>query len=151
MTALIAKSVPGVWLEICFERFAHLWFDKMGVEKSQQSLAQCTLDTLDDKDVLVCTGCRTRISSNLFLVTVQDQVQHTKTNPDGMSFTLRCFSQAWHLNMLGTPTLENTWFPGFAWQIAYCSSCGLHLGWVYKATAESFFGLINENLVDSSQ
>jgi hypothetical protein len=29
------------------------------------------------------------------------------------------------------PVLFNTWFPGYAWSIAVCPTCRLHLGWVY--------------------
>ena len=57
----------------------------------------------------------------------------------------------------GFPTTENSWFPGlvlfffsyfifrfdcwflngwigYAWQIAYCSQCGNHLGWKFRRT-----------------
>ena len=33
----------------------------------------------------------------------------------------------------GRPTLENTWFPGYRWQISYCPSCYEHLGWKFTA------------------
>lgn len=32
------------------------------------------------------------------------------------------------------PTAEDSWFPGYAWTIAYCSRCYQHLGWLFTRT-----------------
>jgi len=46
------------------------------------------------------------------------------------------------LGVLGPPSLEATWFPGFAWALAFCSRCRVHSGWQYTKEGEpSFFGL----------
>ena len=48
---------------------------------------------------------------------------------------------------LGKATNEFTWFPGYAWRIAYCKSCQHHLGWSYYSNeAERFYGLILDYL-----
>jgi hypothetical protein len=33
----------------------------------------------------------------------------------------------------GEPETAHSWFPGYAWQCAYCA-CGQHLGWKFLAT-----------------
>ncbi|KAL3153029.1 hypothetical protein ABBQ38_012053 [Trebouxia sp. C0009 RCD-2024] len=46
----------------------------------------------------------------------------------------------------GEPETEHSWFPGFAWTIAYCAGCTSHLGWKFTAAQrnqhpQSFWGL----------
>lgn len=46
------------------------------------------------------------------------------------------------LGVLGPPSLEATWFPGFAWELSFCSNCRQHSGWRYtQAGQPSFWGL----------
>jgi hypothetical protein len=35
--------------------------------------------------------------------------------------------------LVGEPTAEQSWFPGYCWTIAYCSRCFNHLGWRFTA------------------
>lgn len=56
----------------------------------------------------------------------------------------------------GRPETENSWFPGYAWTIAYCRSCSQHLGWRFTATRQSlspreFWGLRRSTICDSSE
>ena len=48
----------------------------------------------------------------------------------------------------GEPEVEHSWFEGYAWQCAYCASCGQHVGWAFSSAPgrptlqpSSFFGL----------
>ena len=34
---------------------------------------------------------------------------------------------------VGSRETEHSWFPGYAWTIAYCRRCGQHLGWRFDA------------------
>lgn len=36
----------------------------------------------------------------------------------------------------GRPETAHSWFPGYAWTIAYCDTCGQHLGWRFTATQQ---------------
>jgi Lon protease-like protein len=59
------------------------------------------------------------------------------------------------VRIISEPEVENSWFPGFAWQIAYCEQCREHLGWYFTSVDQgrseqeqeagkpprSFFGL----------
>jgi len=54
-----------------------------------------------------------------------------------------------------TPSLQDTWFPGYAWTIIYCQNCRRHIGWRYDATQESmrptvFWGLSRPSVLFSS-
>jgi len=33
---------------------------------------------------------------------------------------------------IGRPETRESWFPGYSWQIAYCSICSDHLGWKFR-------------------
>ena len=33
----------------------------------------------------------------------------------------------------GSPQTESSWFPGYAWTIAYCRACWHHVGWRFTA------------------
>lgn len=37
----------------------------------------------------------------------------------------------------GRPEGKDSWFAGYAWQIAYCGGCGLHLGWKFSTLDEA--------------
>lgn len=52
------------------------------------------------------------------------------------------------------PSLENTWFPGYAWTIMYCRRCALHIGWRYDAIEPSmsprvFWGVTRPSVIMS--
>lgn len=47
-------------------------------------------------------------------------------------------------------TRAYTWFPGYAWRLALCAKCGLHLGWHYRSSGDDFFGLILNRLTASA-
>lgn len=34
---------------------------------------------------------------------------------------------------MGRPETYQCWYPGYAWTICSCGSCGSHLGWRYNA------------------
>lgn len=50
------------------------------------------------------------------------------------------------ITLEGSPQTESSWFPGFAWTVAYCRACWHHLGWRFTAVQPglrpaSFWGL----------
>jgi hypothetical protein len=56
------------------------------------------------------------------------------------TMTVRQLSPQVGISLDGPPSTQDSWFPGYAWSIAYCSRCYNHLGWR--------FTLVDENLVD---
>jgi cereblon len=57
------------------------------------------------------------------------------------------------VDMVERPSTEFSWFPGYAWQIAICSNCHLHIGWKFIAVSNrnmrprTFFGLSCKSLL----
>ena len=66
------------------------------------------------------------------------------------------------LSLHGTPISQDSWFPGYTWQIATCSRCHSHIGWRFardsgrgavepldgSAPANTFFGLRLQSLCE---
>ncbi|WP_291323465.1 cereblon family protein [Desulfonatronospira sp.] len=112
--------------------------------------ADSSEDTLESQRSpnLLCYGCMSRITSQDAGINVNGSHRHVFVNPHGLFFEIGCFS--WAVNCLGTgpSTEEFSWFPGYAWQIAVCVSCLMHLGWRYEAPdTGGFYGLIMDRLI----
>lgn len=96
---------------------------------------------------IVCAVCGHHITTERERIEVQGRHEHRCVNPDSVIFHIGCFQRAPGCASHGVPTLEFTWFPGFAWNYALCNSCSTLLGWKYHGTdAPSFFGLILSRL-----
>ncbi len=39
--------------------------------------------------------------------------------------------------LVGAQSTEDTWFPGYAWQIVDCRVCSLHIGWHFTLSLQS--------------
>ncbi len=97
--------------------------------------------------VLVCRVCRRRITTESARMTKAGRHLHVFANPMGLVFEIGCFSVAAGCLRAGPPSLEFTWFPGYAWQPAICSGCGGHMGWFWQhASGDGFWGLLVERL-----
>jgi hypothetical protein len=105
-------------------------------------------DKIDEhKKHILCKTCGNFITSDADSITVNGSHDHTFVNPMGLKFHIGCFSNAGGCRIMGVPTDEYTWFPGFAWSYVICSGCQTHLGWHYQSGGGGFFGLILDQLV----
>jgi hypothetical protein len=96
---------------------------------------------------IVCAACAGAITSPRHRITVQGSHEHRFMNPAGYLFHIGCFAEAIGCVVLGPPSLEYPWFPGFAWRFALCAQCRQHLGWHFASDGgERFFGLILNRL-----
>jgi hypothetical protein len=68
--------------------------------------------------------------------------EHTFVNPHGFVHHVGCFAAASGCSYAGPTETAFSWFPGFSWQIARCGRCHAHLGWIFRASGDSFHGLI---------
>jgi hypothetical protein len=93
-----------------------------------------------------CAACTTRVTDEDAAIEMGGAHRHRCVNPAGETFELGCFAAAPGCIVTGEPTLEATWFAGFAWSYAVCANCRAHLGWCYEGDSR-FFGLIFARLV----
>ncbi len=74
--------------------------------------------------------------------------EHVFFNPAGIAFEIRCYKRAPGCLIRGEPTAAFSWFDGYNWQYALCSTCLTHLGWWFTTRQDSFFGLIANRLME---
>jgi hypothetical protein len=98
--------------------------------------------------MLVCASCRNPVAHPRDGVDVGGAHSHAFVNPAGMIFRVRCFSAAPGAAGAGEESDYWTWFPGFLWQAAVCRHCFEHLGWRYRSSEATFFGLIADRLLE---
>ncbi|MBI3723727.1 hypothetical protein HY251_07205 [bacterium] len=97
--------------------------------------------------VLRCSRCSHAITREEARVVRAGSHVHTRINPHGFVHEFGCFAEAEGCRTFGEATTFFTWFPGHAWRMAECGSCGVHLGWRFEGASGSFFGLLFERLV----
>jgi hypothetical protein len=102
---------------------------------------------------LCCRSCATRIAP-LAAVLPEGEDPLVFANPEGRVFELLLLGNARALQLVGNATQEFTWFQGYAWRVALCAGCGIHLGWRFETAAERsppvFFGLLRRELVEEA-
>ena len=97
---------------------------------------------------LLCAACRHPITTRGDRIEVGGRHEHHVVNQHGYAFHLGCFAAAPGAIGAGPATDEWTWFQGFTWQLAHCRGCARHLGWLYRAPSQTFWGLILDRLVE---
>lgn len=95
---------------------------------------------------LVCTYCHFHITDSSEAIAQAGNHTHTFSNPAGFLYTVHCFASAPGCQHVGRPTVEHSWFSGFAWQLALCRSCQNHLGWHF-VNSGTFYALIEGRTV----
>jgi len=95
---------------------------------------------------VVCARCRHEVTADGARIPVAGAHEHRFVNPHGFVFDVQCFRAAPGCDVAGPPTSDFSWFPGFAWSIAYCGGCAAHLGWRFEGHGSEFFALIKDRL-----
>lgn len=102
--------------------------------------------------VYVCGNCDSFIErqSQMFPMSTEGP-QGTYCNSGGFIYETVTLFTAQGLKLSSVPSTAYTWFPGYAWTIANCKSCSLHMGWKFTAVVDnlqprSFWGLTRKNL-----
>jgi hypothetical protein len=105
-------------------------------------------DTRREGAVLACVACKKPVTNRSARLEVNGSHEHHFVNPDGERFQIGCFSRAFGCATMGVPTLEYTWFPGYAWQFETCGGCGGPMGWLYQSKRHLFHGLMLNRLIE---
>ncbi|XP_063072482.1 protein cereblon isoform X2 [Engraulis encrasicolus] len=115
---------------------------------------RCELDIMDRCTSLCCKQCQdTEITtkSEIFSLSLCGPMA-AYVNPHGYVHETLTVYKASNLNLTGRPSTLHSWFPGYAWTIAQCRTCGSHMGWKFTAvkkdlTPARFWGLTRSALL----
>jgi cereblon len=104
---------------------------------------------------LCCRACGTRVARREAEL-ARGELPLIFANPHGMLFELVLLRKVESVLVVGEPSLEATWFDGYAWTVTLCRTCLNHLGWNYGRVSSGpepavFFGLIRRELVESEE
>jgi len=122
---------------------------------TQETVLKQWLESIDQESgpLIFCRNCHTPVTSKNEQATIGNADEYRFTNPSGILYHIRCFSNAHGCNIVGMPTEQDSWFLGYQWQLAICTECHEHLGWYYQDCGSArhqrfFFGLIADRLMD---
>ncbi|XP_017886440.1 protein cereblon isoform X2 [Ceratina calcarata] len=116
------------------------------------SRLQREIKYLEEDKIFVCSNCDSYIGrqSHMFPMS-KEGPQGTYCNSAGIIHETVTLYHAQGLTLSGSPpSLEYTWFPGYAWTIAMCSHCYVHMGWKFTAVQnnlkpKAFWGLTRKS------
>ena len=123
--------------------------DSYTEEQRQRKLQTVTANKAKQEKAIICAACNAIITAPEEGISLSGSHDYWFTNPAGFRFHVGCFARAPGCCGLGESTHENSWFTGYAWVVAVCSKCGLHLGWKFSGRSDRFYGLILNRLVFS--
>jgi cereblon len=104
----------------------------------------------NEADLLLCRCCTTAITQNREKVKVGVSHDFRFSNLANIIYSIGCFRNAHGCAIAGIPTVQESWFGGYHWQLASCSVCQEHLGWYFQNTQQRFFfGLIKDRLINT--
>ncbi len=128
-----------------YEKVEHM--ETICKESPEISTSEETKTLAQDDDIIVCAQCGHHITEPVKQMMVDDAFRHVFANPHGHVFEIGCFSHARGCRSGSIPSLEFSWFRGFAWEIGVCQYCTTHLGWIFSSGSQTFYGLILDRLI----
>ena len=126
-----------------------LLFDPEGERKRETQVTTRTHEQAEEDHRIFCANCRNPVTHRDQRIAVSGNHAHTCRNPHGFVFCIGCFREAPGCTAEAAATAEHSWFAGYQWSIVYCGQCDWHLGWQFSASADRFYGLILDRLVDT--
>ncbi|KAK2180255.1 hypothetical protein NP493_452g04005 [Ridgeia piscesae] len=158
------ESMPCDPSEFSFWVAANLLLDDafrlhlLTIDSAIQRL-RCELSIMRRCTVLCCKNCNLLIAKkeDVFSMALEGPMG-AYVNPGGYVHETLTIHKAMGLRLIGWPSVENSWFPGYAWTIAQCNQCDSHLGWRFTVAGrgrslrpEKFWGLCRSSLVPGLQ
>jgi hypothetical protein len=102
-----------------------------------------------------CNVCGSLVARSDHLVTLGGRNRHIFINPAGIECDFQTFIFCSGAVAIGEATVEQTWFAGYAWRMAFCRQCGQHLGWYYQGMSQTgrpseFWGILVSRVLSQS-
>ncbi|XP_044763453.1 protein cereblon [Coccinella septempunctata] len=120
-------------------------------ESTVLSRLRLEMKYLKSNRIMMCHSCLQCIAEQQHIIVLsKDGIQNNFVNPSGHVFETITVSDAKNFRLVGRPSRQFSWFPGYAWTIMQCSQCKSHLGWKftsYTLTPKVFYGLAISCLV----
>lgn len=126
------------------------YFDAQNEKQRKRQIRAALAEREKSRGHLKCAACGALVTYRESGILMRGMHAHWFTNPSGYSFYVGCFENAPGCGHIGPETEEQSWFPGYAWTIALCANCKVHLGWRFRSPESGFYGLILNRLVSSS-
>ncbi|XP_014770294.1 protein cereblon isoform X1 [Octopus bimaculoides] len=124
----------------------------LSIDSAVQRL-RCELSIMQNCSILCCRKCDLEVAnkSDVFSMSLEGPLA-AYVNPGGHVHETVTVHKAKGLTLIGQPSTENSWFPGYAWTIINCSQCGSHMGWRFtaakrKLSPQKFWGLCRASLI----
>jgi len=102
--------------------------------------------------ILCCRNCGEEIGKQEDIFSMSSEgPQGAYVNPGGYVHETLTLFKAKNLSLVGEPSTEYSWFPGYAWTICQCRYCDCHMGWKFTASNSSlkpkkFWGLSRRSI-----
>ncbi|KAF8046539.1 hypothetical protein N665_3635s0003 [Sinapis alba] len=115
---------------------------------------QREIELLESFDRVRCKHCQSVIARRSdMLVMSSDGPLGAYVNPHGYVHEIMTFYKTNDIAVSGRSVKEDSWFPGYAWTIANCSTCETQLGWLFTATSKklkpwSFWAVRSSQVAD---
>lgn len=124
----------------------------LSIDSAVQRL-RCALSIIEKCSILCCKGCGSQVANkkDVFSLSIEGPLG-AYVNPGGYVHETMTVHKAQNLNLIGRPSTEHSWFPGYAWTIAQCRRCNSHMGWKFTSTMkelkpQKFWGLTRSSVV----
>ena len=123
----------------------------LGLNSPVQRL-RLALSFLSQCRVLACRNCGKQLGEQASIFSMSKEgPQGAFVNPHGHLHETLTLYKAKNLRLVGRPSSEYSWFPGYAWTITECLGCWSHVGWKFTATSSrltpaKFYGFSRKNI-----
>ncbi|XP_018571182.1 protein cereblon isoform X2 [Anoplophora glabripennis] len=121
--------------------------ERLQILKLNSALERLRLEYrfLKQERKMCCNSCGMEITdpSKVFAMS-KDGIQSNYVNPGGHVYETVTVMSAENFQLVGNPSKQFSWFPGYAWTIMQCNFCNNHLGWRFTSTIlrpNCFYGL----------
>ena len=110
-------------------------------------IMKCLSNTSD----LQCVTCESVMTNSKYIFSMSQEGPLTNyINPHGIVHDTLTVTDVLNTRLVGKPTSEYSWFPGYKWTTLYCAHCNQHLGWKFQSSKlipQLFFGLTRKSLI----